>query len=203
MGEAKRKRAATVGVEHLAQVDLARVATALRKLFAATSAERGVDCSVYAQCGQYLLQRLGVAAEVALGYAAWRVGDAAAATVVHHPAACSVAGVTSFPPLTDQAASYHAWIELGGRIFDCTTHDLARKSAILDAHDGRRTKVDWCPDFVLVQKGEVSSAKQVIEARHGGVFYYERVPGVEAWYRAAAEAKPVDDYTAGMLWLIY
>lgn len=201
MGEAKRKKALRdAAVQSLSQIDIARVAAAVRKLFKAASSNRGVDCCSYAMYGQHLLQRLGVPAEVAIGYASWRVGDGDGDVIAHHPSC--VGGYIGTPTSDLEAAPYHAWIDVAGRVVDFTTHDLPRKGAMLDALDGRRTTVTWHPDFLLAEKHDVANGvTQVGQAQHAGVFYYERVPTLET--RFLAEARPLEQDLCGMLWMIY
>lgn len=195
MGEAKRKQAARErAMTALAQIDLDRVATAVRKLFSAASPVPGCECCLYAQFGQHLLQRLGVNAEVAIGYAAWRVGNAPGDVIAHH--------ASHAPQATGPAVPYHAWIDVAGRVIDFTTHDLIRKGTMLDAQDGGRTDVKWCPEFLFAEKHElVGGVFEVVQAMHAGVFYYERVPRLEAQYRAKAQR--MDDHETDMLWMIY
>jgi hypothetical protein len=177
--------------------DIARVALAVRKLIAASSGARGVDCYSYVTYGQHLLHRLGIPAEIAVGYAAWRVGDGDADVVGHHP---SMSGNLIAVRRGRDAAIYHAWLEVAGRIIDFSTCDLPRKAALNDAADGMRTTISWSPDYLLAEKHEVVSFLRVRQ-EHAGLFYYERVPSLEA--KARADALPPDETTLGILWMIY
>ena len=56
MGEAKAKRAVREAVVKGAQLDVGRVATAVRKLLSAISRARGEDCCAYAVFGAGLLR---------------------------------------------------------------------------------------------------------------------------------------------------
>lgn len=192
---AKRKTVTAVKNDDLPSIDLPRVATAVRKLISATTPAAGMDCCLYAQIGQYLLQRLGVTTEIALGYAAWRVGDGDGDVIAHHPIVCG-------EPLSGMWGAYHAWIEADGRIIDFSTHTLALKCALLDAQDGGQTNADWCPKYLAVEKRRVaSSIGQVTQARHAGGFYYERVPSLEARFRA--DPQPQDDALMVSAWVTY
>jgi hypothetical protein len=95
---------------------------------------------------------------------------------------------------------YHAWLVVCGRILDFTTHLLRQKASAMDAADGRKTTVLWCPDYLLADKSQVCSAAQVLQDR-AGLFYYERVPALEA--KARAEEVPVPEDEKQALWLIY
>jgi hypothetical protein len=193
MGEAKRRAAAKANEP---QCDFAAVAKAVCRFFAACSDAQGVDCYGYAVHGQRLLARLGVSADIAVGYAAWRVGNADHNVVAHHPHP-NTSGVT----LGGAAAmTYHAWLMVEGRILDLTTHQLRRKAAMLDASDGYRTVVEWCPDYLLADSCRVASFEQVVRGR-AGLFHYERVPALEALARATA--LPPDEEDMAVVWLIY
>jgi hypothetical protein len=196
MGEAKRKRLAREAALRSLD-DIARVALAVRKLIAASSGARGVDCYNYVSYGQHLLRRLGVPAEIAIGYAAWRVGDGDGDVVGHHP---SMSGNRIAVGLGRDAMIYHAWLEVTGRIIDFSTCDLPRKAALNDFYDGMRTTITWSPDYLVAEKHEVVSLLRVRQ-EHAGLFYYERVPSLEA--KARAEALPSDETTLGILWMIY
>jgi hypothetical protein len=199
MGEAKRKRLAReAALRCLDDIDLARVALAVRKLVAASSGARGVDCYNYVSYGQHLLRRLGVPAEIAVGYAAWRVGDGDGDVVAHHPS--MMAGVAGAVGLNPDAMIYHAWLEVAGRIIDFSICDLPHKAALNDAADGMRTTITWSPDYLVAEKREVVSFLRVRQ-EHAGLFYYERVPSLEA--KARAEALPSDETALGLLWMIY
>jgi hypothetical protein len=204
MGEAKRKRAAReAALRSLENVDLARVALAVRKLIAAISGGRGGDCYSYVSYGRYLLGRLGVPAEIVIGYAAWRVGDGNVDVIAHHPnvPTVCVAGPEISPNgLSPDSMMYHAWLEVAGRIIDFSTCDLPRKAAIADAADGMHTTVTWAPDYLAAEKREVASFEKVTQ-EHAGLFCYERVPSLEA--KARAEALAPDETDLGMLWMLY
>jgi len=77
MGEAKQKKAAReAALKSLEKCDIASVASALRRYLSACSPSMGADCYTYTALGQHLLSRLDVPADIAVGYAAWRVGNA-------------------------------------------------------------------------------------------------------------------------------
>jgi hypothetical protein len=195
MGEAKRKKAAREAVlQNLRSVDIERVAGAIRRLSVAASPSLGVDCYAYAAYGQWLLARLGVPSTIAVGYAAWRVGDADHDVIGHDPSMVSIVNPSS------SALAYHAWLEVAGRILDFTTHQLPHKAAVMDAIDGRHTTVAWCPDYLFVERAQISSMARVRQD-YAGLFYYQRIPALEA--KAKAEAIPAPEADLQMLWLVY
>jgi hypothetical protein len=195
MGEAKRKRAAReAAVQGLSEIDIARVAAAVRWLF---SAEDGTDCVGYAMYGAHLLQLLGVAADVAVGYSAWRVGDGPLDVIAYHP---------DYNPQTYKQLVFHAWIQAGSKVIDFTTHDLSRKRSILDLSKPRLkpfkdTTVTWCPDYLVAEKHEIVDVLRVKRGAHPPLFYYERLPIIEARFRA--EVAPPKPDALSMLWTIY
>jgi hypothetical protein len=86
MGEAKRRKAEReAALKSLEQCDIDRVAQALRKWLLACSPAFGFDCYLYAAHAKELLARLGVRAEIAVGYAMWRVGNGDYDVIGHSP----------------------------------------------------------------------------------------------------------------------
>ncbi|AQH05804.1 hypothetical protein A9R05_43085 (plasmid) [Burkholderia sp. KK1] len=211
MGEAKRKKALAErqgNVEGkdandvLGQIDqkvnLQRVATAIRKLSEASSANIGRDCHLHAGLCQALLARLGIETTLVIGYAAWRVGNGDGDVINHFPVKTMVEQPKAHP--------YHAWLEFGNPtsrfriILDFTTYQLRRKAAELDALDGGHTTVEWCPEYLAVPFANVSSVDDVRMLR-AGLFYYERDVPLER--QMLAQSEPPDQEDVDLLGHIY
>jgi hypothetical protein len=87
MGEAKRRALAREQLNKASQrVDIPRLAAAIRKLATAASGDIGADCYAHAVIAQAILAKLGVEAHLAVGYAAWRVGEGDGDVILHAPA---------------------------------------------------------------------------------------------------------------------
>ncbi|WP_186214455.1 hypothetical protein [Burkholderia gladioli] len=211
MGEAKRKKALAERRGNVEgqnandvlgqidqKVDLQRVATAIRKLSEASSANIGRDCHLHAGLCQALLARLGVETTLIIGYASWRVGNGDGDVINHLP----VKNMVHQP----KAHPYHAWLEFGNPtsrfriILDFTTYQLHRKAAELDALDGGQTTVEWCPEYLAVPFANVSSLHDV-RTLHAGLFYYERNVPMER--QMLAQSKPLDQEDVELLGQIY
>jgi hypothetical protein len=190
MGEAKRKAQARARL--LEKADISRLSAALRKLASAASGHIGSDCYIHAALAQKILADLGVESTLVGGYAGWRVGPGDSDVVLHAPMPGMV--------IPENAAPYHAWLEIDGQILDLTTYSLRLKGMQLDEQDGGRTRVDWCPDYLYVPKQAVSLLRDVVQ-KQTGLFYYERVPAIEKRIiQAAPELDPDDVRTAWMLY---
>jgi hypothetical protein len=173
MGEARKKRelATRLAAERSSLEDAVKqVSHALRRLAQAASAHLGSDCYTHAEIGRELLADLGFKFETQVGYAAWRVGHGDSDIIAHTKRApmYTPAGV---PP--GQALPYHAWLSAGDWLVDFTTYQLRHKGALLDAADGGRTQVDWCPDYLLLSSIEVKPYKVVVQAPGPGLAHYE------------------------------
>jgi hypothetical protein len=180
MGEARKKRelAARLAADRGALEDAVKqVSHALRKLAQAASAHLGSDCYTHAEIGRELLADLGFVFETQVGFAAWRVGHGDSDIIAHTKSAqmYTPAGV---PP--GQALPYHAWLAAGDWLVDFTTYQLRHKGALLDAADGGRTQVDWCPDFLLLSRLELRPYKEVVQAPGPGLSYYEADSALKA-----------------------
>ena len=154
---------------------LARVSNALRKLAMASSPNLGHDCYLHMELGRALLAELGFQTDPVLGFSAWRVGDADGEVIAHLPfgdAAHAPPGVKAFP--------YHAWLSWRAYFIDFTTYQLPLKAKELDASDGGRTNVMWCPDFLLLPVGETRTYRQVLMDVRPGVTFYEARPELKA-----------------------
>ena len=161
MGQAKTKNRQ----EGMQEEIIKNVASAVRRLAVAASDRLGADCIVHAELAQALLAAEGIRAEIICGFAAWRVGEQDAAVVLHVPMPEAVYAEKEFP--------FHVWLRVGNRIFDTTTYQLKRKTEELDLLDGAKTKVSWCPDFLYVKEGNVSSFRDTIQGHSGRFFYKE------------------------------
>jgi len=156
--------------EQIAGFDFQQLASAIHRLVDAAGTHQGVDCYTQALLASEILLRHGITAEIAVGFAAFRVGNGDGDVITHAP----MPGMSYQP----NAAAYHAWVEIGDWIFDTTTSQLRQKAADLDALDGGTTTVDWCPDYLLVQKSSVPSFRQV-SCEHAGMYFYERRQDIE------------------------
>jgi hypothetical protein len=136
------------------------------------------------ELGQILLSDLGIEARRVLGFACWRVGP-------------GVGDVLSYLPLEDQpmfpkrdALSYHAWLEVDSMIIDFTTYQLRYRAKRLDATDGSRTRVAWCPGYLLLPKTEVRHHVEVRRTTHSGLAYYAAYPALERIVNFGEPADP-------------
>jgi len=193
MGQAKRRtQEREKHSERIGVIDFARVASAIRRLATATSARHGSDCYVHAALAQAVLARLGVSSQITIGFCAFRVGEGDSDVVAHAPLAGMV--------YQEDAIPYHAWLNLGGNIFDTTTYAIRSKAAELDRLDGGHTDVIWCPDYLFVPLDTVSTMKDVAKC-HAGMYYYERVLDLEEKIKRISE--PLDAGDIETAWLLY
>ena len=151
----------------------AQVATAVRTIATTASSHLGTDCIWHALACQHLLAREGINdVRLVAGYAAWRVdGQDPGAVVCHHVEGSAVAvGAGGF--------LFHAWVSCGHQVFDATTYQFRQKLAALDAADGGRTRVTWCPDYLLVDRKECKPWRTVRDGLRPGLFCYDAVPAI-------------------------
>lgn len=192
MGEAKRRK----GLTEMSQAVLkaegqgpevpARMAQAVRQVMSSLTYHSGADCLLYARLTAGLLRSLGIAdARVVAGSAAWRVGDGDTDVIAH--ARELAGGQLWVPDGVGQAAPFHAWVEVPSLklLADFTTWTLRDKARQLDAADGGRTSVDWCPDYLWIEDREgpgswVRTPNHVRVAEHAGAFTYVRHADIEA-----------------------
>jgi hypothetical protein len=172
--------------------DIPRLSSPIRRLATAASGNQGSDCYIHAAIAQALLSRLGVEAKLAAGYAAWRVGDGNSDIIMHAP----VAGMVPKPG----GLAYHVWLQIGDYILDLTTYSLRSKAGNLDKLDGGHTTVDWCPDFLFVEMGSVSSMGDV-RMLEAGLYCYSRVPAVEV--KVIEGAPELDEADVEAAWMLY
>jgi len=196
MGEAKRRQDRSAATEaRRAQLTQAveQVGLALRRLATAASSHLGSDCYLHAELGRHLMADLGFACEIAVGFAAWRVGRGDGDVIAHTPntAGYLPPGVKGFP--------YHAWLVVDECIVDLTTYQIARKARELDAADGGHTTVDWCPDSLILPLRQVRSYSYVAKAPDAGHAYYESRPTLPAQMAATFTLDLEDLATARVL----
>lgn len=182
MGEAKRRRLAGGAVNDAgAVIDRAKLARAMRIALSPIGQDLGTecaDCVRYAGVGAEVLRQLGATARLQVGDAVWRVGPGDG-DVIHHAAS---AGGPTFGPLFSVA--FHAWLRIDqgdatpAQLVDFTTWQLRDKGKLLDAADGRRTHVAWCPDYLWVAEKEACrrTLRQVGDSYEVGVYGYAARP---------------------------
>lgn len=149
------------------------VSAALRKLAPALSPNFGSDCYLHMELGRILLGDLEIEARPVLGFATWRVGPGAGDVLSYLPRP------NEFTVPTPHALSYHAWLDMGKALVDFTTYQFRFRAKQLDAVDGQRTTVDWCPPFLMMAPLEVRSQLEVQQATVAGLASYEACPALE------------------------
>lgn len=175
MGQAKAReqRESSFHSALTSRVDLPRLAGAMRKLATAASGTFGADCGLHAELTKALLMNCGVCARVAIGFAAWRVGNGDSDTIVHSPSP----GAIIYSPKGADGLPFHVWLALEGAgkswILDFTTYQLPQKAAELDALDGGRTQVDWRPDYLFTPTTRTTSLQNVTQGQTGLCYYEE------------------------------
>ena len=158
--------------EHLEIVT--QLSEALRKLTVSTSAHLGADCMLHANLAQRFLSDHGIATRVVVGEAAWRVGPGDGDVIVHCPA------IHGYAVANVAALAYHAWLDDGDNVIDFTTHTLVHKAQQLDAFDGGKTCVAWCPPFLVVPRAQLQTLNEVTMAANQGVCCYRELDGLAA-----------------------
>ncbi|MYM92494.1 hypothetical protein [Duganella vulcania] len=171
----------------------AQIATALRRMFLASGSKIGVDSLRHAVLAQALLKSAGFAAEVKVGYAAWRVGPGDGDVIVHAPG-------NDMAQQGKNAHPFHAWVEVGPVIFDATAYQFVVKATALDMIDGGKTDLQWAPLQLAEHRDQVQTLHTVLQA-DVGMFYYEHVPGLQAVIMAGVP--PVDPEELDLLTIIF
>lgn len=175
----------------------ARLACALQKLTTSASAQLGADCLLHAQLAQILLDEESLPTRLVLGEAAWRVGSGDGDVITHSP------NVGGYAPLGAKALAYHAWLESGGNIIDFSTHSLRTKAAQLDAFDGGKTAVEWCPPYLVLERAQSLTLKEVAQADSAGVACYQEIPGLHEFMIEQCLVKEVDARNSQLLRLVF
>lgn len=101
--------------------------------------------------------------------------------------------------LADLGFPFHAWLESGDWLVDLTTYQFEKKCRELDAADGGHTQLNWRPDYLLLQRKDLKSYKEVARAPDGPLAYYEERPELEATLRKDAVLDPSDVAAARLL----
>ena len=190
MGVVKRRAVACARLD--VEVDIPRLAAAIRKYSLAASARLGSDSYIHAAIVQEILAQIGFESQIIVGHAAWRVGPGDSDVILHAPTPGMV-------PLA-KALPYHVWLEMDGALLDVTTYQLRLKAEQLDAQDGGQTTVEWCPDFLFVPKSSISPLKNVIQ-KDTGMYYYERNQRMES--SVIQEVHELDPDDVEKVWLLY
>lgn len=146
------------------------VAADVRRCVIGLSSHKGGDCLLHAKVGQQLLREKGVETRLVVGEAAWRVGNGNG-DVIAHSRKCN-----TFAPVGSEM--FHTWLEHDGYVIDFTTYTLPVKARLMDAADGMRTNVLWCPEYLYVPKTSVSSFPEV-RNKHVGMYHYHRNSAME------------------------
>ena len=150
---------------------VAKVAAEVRKYMPMVSSQLEGACLRHAEMGQQFLNGVGIETRLVIGEAAWRVGNGVGDAIAHTKK-CN----TSLWTAGDEIS--HAWLEHDGHIIDFTTYTLPVKARMMDALDGNRTNVLWCPDYLYAPKSDVSSYPDVRD-KHAGMFHYRRNSALE------------------------
>lgn len=162
----------------ISTVNLADLATAMRKVATAASSNIGSDCYIHAAIVQAILADYDVESKLIVGYTAWRTGPGSQDVITH----AAIQGADQYAAgglvNSDKALAYHVWLEIGDNIFDVTTYQLRQKMQELNDADGGNGVVSWCPDYLYVEKEKISTLRDVIQ-KDTGMFYYQHIPAVE------------------------
>lgn len=192
MGQAKlRRQQSLLRLEHVLPA-AQRAGEAIRKLATAASSHLGSDCYLHAAIGGVLLSDLGVQTTLRAGHAVWRIGPGDTDVMAHK------SELGSYLPQGAQGFAYHVWLETVEEsetspiLIDFTTYQMRTKAAQLDAADGGKTRVDWCPNLLVLRRDELRKYREVAAAADAGVAYYESIPGYLERLVAAARLDPED-----------
>ncbi len=189
-GAAKRRAVARARLD--VEVDIPRLAAAMRKYAMAASDRLGSDSYIHAAIVREILTQIGFDSHVVVGHAAWRVGPGDSDVILHAPTPGMVVPSNALP--------YHVWLEMDGALLDVTTYQLRLKAEQLDAQDGGQTTVNWCPDFLFVPKSSISPLKDVIQ-KDAGMYHYERNQRMESSVNQGVHELDQDDVEK--VWLLY
>lgn len=195
MGDAKRRKTQIQAQHGQLSAAVEKVSFALRRLATAASGNLGGDCYLHAELGKALLADYGFSFKTVLGFAAWRVGPGDGDVLAH------TAAVQGYLPPGSLGFPFHAWLESGDWLVDFTTYQFARKGRDLDAADGGHTQVNWRPDYLLIQRKDLKSYREVAQAPDAPMAYYEVRPELERPIREAGGLAPEDLATARLILL--
>lgn len=149
-----------------------KLATALQQLTVSASPAVGSDCMLQAALAKALLAEFGIQTRIVVGEAAWRLGPGNGDVMVHSPK------VGGFAMANGPSLAFHAWLETAqGEILDFTTNSLRLKAQQLDALDGGKTTVEWCPPYLRAPRTK-SSVWEVTQSFQSGVYHYGELPGL-------------------------
>jgi len=164
-------------------------ARSVRKIMEAAISQGAMNCFTNASLAQRALVKLGVPAELHVGYASWRVdGETPHGVVAHHPQGETILD----PTVNDEQVVYHAWIKAGLSIIDFTTYQLPEKARFMDSMDGNTTPVNWAPDYLWVSQKSCKPYKKVLQSYKSGVYSYDRKIELETFLKETASKDPGD-----------
>mgnify|MGYP001354280115 CR=1 FL=1 len=184
MSESKRKRLEAARLAATLKPAVSRIAAALRNYATAASNSLGSDCYVHAELGRVLLNDVGIETRLVAGFAAWRVGPGADDVLGHVP------HLTAYAPTKCPGLPYHTWLYCGAFLVDFTTYQLQQKARQLDAADGGRTTVTWCPPFLCALPQELRRYEELVHARTAGLAYYQARPELDGVLRPPSPVDP-------------
>jgi hypothetical protein len=167
----------------------ASLATALQKFTNSASMYVTGDCMLHATLAHAILSEHGIATRIVVGVAAWRCGPGDGDVIIHVPSPNQIS------PHGVKAFAYHTWLELGDSLLDFTTHSLRQKAARLDAADGGKTLVSWCPSYLYLEKSRIKTFRDVVNAADSGVAFYQEVHGLHEMLKSkgyASDCSPDD-----------
>ena len=152
---------------------------------------------LHAKMAQSILHEEGVSTRLVVGEAAWRIGSGDGDVITH---SLSVGG---YAPVGVKALAYHAWLETDESIIDFSTHSLRVKASQLDALDGGKTNVAWCPPYLVIDRSKSTSLKEVAQAASEGVVWYQEHPGLHEFISKNGITKEADPQDRMLLRLIF
>lgn len=163
-----------------------RVANGLKKLTTSTSSHIGTDCWEHATLAHKVLSEMGIETQIVAGAAAWRIGPGFSDVISH----LLDGGLHEFKGM--RALAYHAWLKYQDDVLDFSTHALALKAKQLDALDGGKTTVEWCPDYLQLPAAQVKTLQEVAESDSPGLAYYEEVPNLYTYLKDQGYVNEMD-----------
>lgn len=179
-------------------VVVARVAKCIQTVMTSASAKLGADCILHARFAQYLFRQNAIQSRLVVGEASWRVGPGDGDVIAHSPSA------GGFMPFAgEMGLPMHAWLEVDGKIFDCTTHTLRLKARELDACDGGKTTVAWAPPYLWIEPMQTVALKDVAQALQPGAVCYREIPELLAKIQKAIDQRPLDPEDLMVLRMVY